>query len=285
MGDIMSTASHSSLDIRPHRFRASGVRPSIRKPHSDRKADVRVLLNLPYAGNEEHRQKLDLYLPDRLSFPVVVFAHGGAWVQGNKAMHGHLGVFLAKHGIGAALVNYRLAPHVRHPGPAQDLARAFAWVHGHIAEHGGDTDRLFLCGHSAGGHLCSLLGTNEAFLATEKLSFEHVRGVISISGVYKIHWNMILAGLSFVFRKVNKTAASPFWHVKPGSPPFLILHAQKDLWTLAGQARAFHKRLLRHHCRSRLVVARGEDHDSIIQNAALPTAEHGKEVLRFIHEV
>jgi acetyl esterase/lipase len=227
---------------------------------------------------------LDLYLPERRSFPVVVFAHGGSWYRGNKAMHGYLGVFLAKHGIGAALVNYRLAPRVRHPGPAQDLARAFAWVHEHIAEYGGDPDRLFLSGHSAGGHLCSLLGTNEDFLAAEKLSFGHVRGVISISGIYKIHWNMAVAGLRFVFHQVNKTAASPFWHVKPGSPPFLIIHGQKDLWTLGGQARAFHKRLLRNHGQSRLVVARGEDHDSIMQHAVLPTAEHSKEILRFIRE-
>jgi acetyl esterase/lipase len=215
---------------------------------------------------------------------VVVFAHGGSWVRGDKAMYGYLGVFLARHGIGAALVNYRLAPGVRHPGPAQDLARAFAWVHEHIAEHGGDPDRLFLFGHSAGGHLCSLLGTNEAFLAAEKLSFAQVRGVISLSGIYKIHWNVTVAGLGHVFHNVNKTDASPFWHVKPGSPPFLIMHAQKDIWTLDWQARGFHNRLLQNDCRSHLVVARGVDHNSIIEHAVLPNAEYGKEILHFLHE-
>jgi acetyl esterase/lipase len=249
-----------------------------------RQCSTRVIHDIPYASNQEVRNKLDLYLPDRRQFPVVVFAHGGSWVSGDKALHSALGTFLAKHGIGAALVNYRLAPTVSHPVPAQDLARAFAWTHKHIEAHGGDPDRLYLAGHSAGAHLAALLATNESFLAMEKLSFEHVRGVLAISGVYKIHWNIIVAGLRCVFRNADKTAASPFWNIKPGCPPFLILRAQKEMWTLSGQAKRFHKKLLRQHCRSRLVVARGEDHHSIVQSAALPASEHGKEILRFIHE-
>jgi acetyl esterase/lipase len=168
--------------------------------------------------------------------------------------------------------------------PAQALARAFAWTHEHIGAYGGDPDRLYLCGHSAGGHSAALLGTNEAFLAGENLGFEHVLGLVAVSGVYKIHWNMTVARLGFVFRNSDKTAASPFWNVKPDCPPFLILHAHKEIWTLSGQAHQFHKRLLQHNCRSRLAVARGEDHSSIIQNAALPGAGHGKEIVNFIHE-
>jgi hypothetical protein len=245
---------------------------------------VRVFLDVPYRSNGADRHKLDLYLPDRRTFPVVVFAHGGAWVGGDKALHGHLGSFLARHGIGAALLNYRLAPQVRHPAPAQDLARAFAWTREHVGAYGGDLDRLYLCGHSAGGHLVALLGTNESFLAAEGLGFEHVRGVIAIAGVYKIHWNVILARLGFVFKNTDKTAASPFWNVKAECPPFLILLPSKELWTLSGQAYQFHRKLLRHDCRSRLMVAPREDHYTIIQTVSLPTAGHGEAIVKFIQE-
>ncbi len=132
--------------------------------------------------------------------------------------------------------------------------------------------------------LAALLGTNESFLAAERLGFEYVRGVIAVSGVYKVHWNMTVAGLGYVFRNVDKTTASPYWNIKPGCPPFLILRAQKEIWTLAGQAQQFHKRLLKHNCRSRLVVAGGEDHHWIIQTAALPTARHGQEIIGFVRE-
>jgi acetyl esterase/lipase len=242
-----------------------------------------VIHDVPYAGNDAARNKLDLYLPNRSRFPIVVFAHGGCWISGDKAVHASVGTFLARHGIGAAVVNYRLAPQVRHPVPAQDLARAFAWTHEHIEAHGGDRERTYLSGHSAGAHLASLLATNESFLGAENLGFENVRGVIAISGVYKIHWNITVARLSHVFRDANRTAASPFWHIKPSCPPFLILRAQKEIWTLSRQARQFHQRLMRHNCQSRLVVASGEDHYSIIQSAALPTASHGKEIVGFVH--
>jgi acetyl esterase/lipase len=245
---------------------------------------VRVFLDVPYRSGAGDRHKLDLYLPERRRFPVVVFAHGGAWVAGDKALHSHLGTFLARHGIGAALVNYRLAPQVRHPVPAQDLCRAFAWTHQHIGAHGGDVDQMYLCGHSAGGHSAALLGTDESFLAAEGLGFEHLRGVIAISGVYKIHWNVTLARLGFVFRYSDRTAASPLWNIQTGCPPFLVLLASKELWTLSGQAFEFHRALQRNRCQSSVLVAHGEDHNTIIQTVSLPAAAHGEAILKFIQE-
>ncbi len=280
----MKTSRTTCLMPGSHGPRPGSARTAAQTPPPDLGRKLRVFLDIPYASTDVERNKLDLYLPDLPRFPVVVFAHGGGWVSGDKALHGYLGTFLARHGIGAVLVNYRLAPGVSHPTPAWDLARAFAWTARHIGDHGGDTEQLYLCGHSAGAHLAALLGTDEAFLAAEGLRFRDVRGVVAVSGVYKIHWNVTVARLGFVFQGACKTAASPFWHVKPGIPPFLILRAQKEVWTLSYQARQFHQRLLRHHCRSRLVVAHGEDHSSIIQNAALATAAHGKEIVRFVQQ-
>jgi len=243
---------------------------------------IRVILDVPYVESGDPRHKLDLYLPNRSFFPVVVFVHGGAWVSGDKAFYSHLGNFFAKNGIGAVVINYRLSPQVRLPAPVQDVARAFAWTHRHIAAHGGDPDRLFLCGHSAGGHLVSLIATDESYLRAERLSLEHIRAVISISGIYAIHWNVALYRVGAIFRDVGKRAASPFWNVKPGCPQFLISYAEKEVWTLAGQAVRFHKRLLANQGRSRLVKASGDNHRSIIDNLVLPSSELGREILDFV---
>jgi acetyl esterase/lipase len=180
------------------------------------------------------KHKLDLFLPKGAKdFPVVVFVHGGAWHRGDKSylgVYSSLGAFLARHGVGAAVINYRLSPAVRHPEHAHDVARAVAWMHGHIARYGGRPDELFLCGHSAGGHLVALLATDPAYLKAEGLKPDAVRGVIALSGVYD------LAGLpERMLRSAFGTdpdvaeAASPVRHVRPGLPPFLLLYADRDL--------------------------------------------------------
>jgi acetyl esterase/lipase len=139
---------------------------------------------------DEHRHRLDLFFPrGRKDYPVVVFVHGSAWVVGDNrccGLYSSVGEFLASQGIGAVLPNYRLSPGVKHPEHVKDVARAFAWTKAHIAEYGGRPDQIFLAGHSAGGHLAALLVTDPKYLKTEGLGTEDVKGVILISGVYRI---------------------------------------------------------------------------------------------------
>jgi arylformamidase len=136
------------------------------------------------------RHRLDLFVPHgRKDYPVVVLLHGGAWVIGDKSCFGlysAVGQFLAGQGVGVALPNYRLSPGVKHPEHVRDAARAFRWVHDHIGDYGGRADRIFVGGHSAGGHLAALLCTDERYLKAEGLSLADVRGVIACSGVYRI---------------------------------------------------------------------------------------------------
>jgi acetyl esterase/lipase len=225
---------------------------------------------------------LDLYLPPGDGFPMAVFVHGGYWSFGDKGEHANLGVFLARHGVGAALVNYRLSPQVRHPAHAEDAAAAVAWTRAHLGAAGGDAGRLFLFGHSAGAHLVALLATDATLLRPWGLAPDAIRGVIAVSGLYRIHVNVSLCGIGHVFRGADRRAASPLCRVGPNCPPFLILHAQRELWTLTGQARKLHARLQAARCGSRLVPVPGEDHSSIIHTAALPGSPHGREIRRFI---
>jgi acetyl esterase/lipase len=241
---------------------------------------VRFVHDLRYGSDARHG--LDLYLPSRADFPVVLFVHGGQWTYGDKALYAHLGCFLARHGIGAVVANYRLSPGAQHPAHVQDVAAALAWTRKHLPAHGGDTDRHFLMGHSAGGHLVSLLATDESHLGPWGLSPDHIAGVVAISGVYHVHINVSLYGLGHVFRGADRWAASPLCHVKPGCPPFLILYAQREAWTLAGQARKFHARLQACRGRSRILPVPDEDHVSIVHSIAAPGAAHGRHIVRFL---
>src|SRR5262249_21258684 len=126
--------------------------------------------------------------------PVVLFVHGGTWMYGDKNFFGiyrGLGKFPARHGVVAVMINYRLSPYVRHPEHVKDVARAFASVVRNIASYGGDPRRIILGGHSAGGHLVSLLVTDKTYLNDPALDLKPaeragLRGVVAVSGVYRI---------------------------------------------------------------------------------------------------
>src|SRR5207237_768975 len=108
---------------------------------------------------------------------------------GDKSWYGRyteVGKCLARQGIGAVLINYRLSPAVKHPEHIKDVARAFAWTVKHTVGYGGNPDELFLCGHSAGGHLVSLLATETSYLTNEGVPISAIKGVIPVSGVYRI---------------------------------------------------------------------------------------------------
>ncbi len=185
--------------------------------------------------------KLDLFLPaEKRDFTTVFFIHGGAWVLGDKKDFGiypAIGRMLARSGIGAVMINYRLSPQVKHPEHIKDVARAFAWTHKHIAEYGGRADRLIVSGHSAGGHLAALLCTDESWLRAEGLSLADVRGAVPISGVYEIPPGMFKA----VFgddAEAHRTA-SPLRQVHAGCPPFLVLFADRDFPLCGAVSEAF----------------------------------------------
>lgn len=145
-----------------------------------------------YHGSERDPtcHTLDLYLPQgRRDFPVLVLVHGGAWHVGDNRCWGlasAVGSFLASQGVGVVMPNYRLSPEAQHPAHAHDVARAVAWARACIADHGGDPTRLYLLGHSAGGHLVSLVAADPTYLAAEGLDSTCLKGVVAVSGVYQL---------------------------------------------------------------------------------------------------
>jgi acetyl esterase/lipase len=231
--------------------------------------DVEIVKGLAYRdaavdGADPVRNQLDLYLPmGQKNFPVMIFVHGGTWKSGNKDLYAALGKLYAKHGVGTVIINYRLSPKVQHPAHIQDVARAFAWTHDNIAKHGGDPDNIFVCGHSAGGHLVTLLSTNETYVKAENLSLGNIKGTIAISGVHVLVPNALFKPI-FTDDKAMVKSASPIEHVAGKHPPCLLIYADKDLLTLDVQAEQMCKKLTDCQCEARTVKIADRTHISII---------------------
>jgi acetyl esterase/lipase len=224
-----------------------------------------------YSGADAHqvKHKLDLYLPDgQKDYPVVIFVHGGAWRSGDKQallnIYGEFGRTLARNGIGGVIINYRLSPGVKHPAHVQDVAKAFAWTLRNIANYGGKHDQIYLCGHSAGGHLVALLATDESYLQAEKVPLTAIKGVIPISGVYLIDRSNKYFDNIFGTNGDVRQKASPLEHVRGKLPPFLVIYAEDDYLYLDEMAIAFTKALLEKKDDARLMEIKGRSHISIV---------------------
>lgn len=125
---------------------------------------------------KDPKQSLNVYRTDAeaksLPVPVVIWVHGGGWRNGDKDNRAGMNLCQtwAKSGCVVVGLDYRLTPAVVHPAHIEDVAAGIAWVHGNIARYGGDPQRVFLLGHSAGAHLVALVATAPSYLKAHDLT-------------------------------------------------------------------------------------------------------------------
>ena len=221
-----------------------------------------------YDGDDadKKKHKLDIYAPkEAKSYPVLFFVHGGAWIHGDKNTFGVYRAFaerFVKHGIGVVVTNYRLTPQVKHPDHVKDVAKAFAWTQKNIGKYGGNSEQLFVCGHSAGGHLVSLLATDDQYLQAEGVKPTAIKGVIPISGVLSID-EKLFPGVFGTDKEVIKKA-SPINHVRDGLPPFLVVYGDKDLPVCSKTSKEFYDVLKEKKCVADKLEVEDRDHILIL---------------------
>lgn len=216
---------------------------------------VTSVLNIAYVENPDPKQKLDLYLPKgKTNPPLFVFIHGGSWASGDKGLYGPIGVMLAKRGIAVAIPSYRLMPKNPHPAQVEDVAAAFAWIAKNVKQYGVDEARVFLGGHSAGGHLSSLIALDKSLLAKHGVDTAVIKGVAALSGVYDVS---LLPNFG---SPEDRRKASPLQYVRRDAPPFLISYCQWDYLGLPLQAKDLSLALRRAFVPTRLLYVPGETH-------------------------
>jgi len=242
--------------------------------------------DIPYIEKpvDEAKQKLDVFVPKEAKkpLPVLFFIHGGAWRFGDKSLYFGLGNRFASEGILCVIPGYRLAPKYPHPAQIEDVAAAFAWTVKNIEQYGGDPKRIYVAGHSAGGHLCSLLTLDEKHLKKHGLSPDIIKGTITHSGVY----DLIVIGdsQSSVFGKDEavRRDASPLFHVRKTESPFVVGYCQWDYPTLPAQAIEFEAKLREKGVKTELIYVPNENHISEMLSILNDKDPMYQAVIRFI---
>lgn len=181
------------------------------------------------AYGADPRQRLDLYVPKDLAgpAPLVVFFYGGGWEAGDKADYRFAALALVKHGFIVAVPDYRVYPQVRFPSFLEDSAQAVALVHAQATRLGGDPERLFVMGHSAGAYNAVMLGLDRRYLDAAGLPPETLRGIVGISGPYDF-LPFTSEILRTIFAGPPPETTQPITFARADAPPMLLATGTKD---------------------------------------------------------
>jgi arylformamidase len=263
-----------------------------------------VKTNIPYAEKADERQVLDVYAPaNARNLPVVFWIHGGGWEAGDKGDVKLKPQAFMDKGFVFVSTNYRLLPSVDMETLTRDVAKAFRWVHDHVAEYGGDPNRALVGGHSAGAQLAALICTDDKYLKAEGISFDTLIGCVPVDGdTYDIpaiietaetRWRVHhLPPAKFGHRQKfgndpeKHRDFSAVYHVAPGKgiPPFLILYVAAHPDTTA-QALRLGAVLKEAGIATTVFGAKDTNHNKLNDSLGLPDDPATKALYEFLAEV
>jgi acetyl esterase/lipase len=237
-----------------------------------------IYRDIPYvsvtsATFNNERNVLDVYAPKvkNTSTEVVVFIHGGKWKMGSKDMFNYVGVNFAEKGKTTVLINYRLTPDVTYEDMAMDCAKAVKWVVSQIEYYGGDNTKIYLYGHSSGGHLAALISTNNRFFDSLGIA-NPIKGCILIDPFGMNMYNYLKkpntedAWMLETFTQDEEKwkDASPALFVTEKSPKYLIFLGEKTKNIIYHDVKNFGELLDKRGIPTELIIMNNKSHMEMI---------------------
>ena len=228
----------------------------------------RRLDDVSYGEHERH--KLDLCLPAEGGKPIVIFVPGGGMTAGDKSFYSHIPAFFARKGYVGVAINYRLAPEFLFPSGAQDVAQAVDWLVENADVHGGNVEKIFIVGQSAGAvHSASTI-FDRRFRAKHH---DSIRAAVLMSGVYEITPDHEGGNINLYFGNDAAELAdrSSVNHVHESSVPVILTVAELEPTFFGLSAAALMKVLTQRDKHApQLVWLKGHNHLSPVLNLGGP---------------
>jgi arylformamidase len=226
-------------------------------------------------------EKLDLYRAKRPHAPINVFIHGGAWRRRAARDYAILAEMLAGAGAHLAVLDFagvedtdgRLMPI------AEQVRRAVAWVHANAARLGADPARLYVSGHSSGGHLAGVVLTTD--WRELGLPRDIIKGGLVSSGMYDLKPVRLSARSNYVkFDDTTEAALSSQRHIDKLACPIIVAHGTQETPEFQRQARDFAAAVQAAGKPVQLLVGEGYNHFEILETLANPYGLLGRAVLQ-----
>jgi acetyl esterase/lipase len=230
-------------------------------------------------------QQIAIVPSDKPNGDVLLALHGGGWTNGYKEWMLFMAPALTAQGVTFVSAGYRLAPQHVFPAGYEDVLDAVAATHKAVSQYGGKPDRIFITGHSAGGHLAALSALRDDWQAKRNLPANVIRGALPISGSYDFGEG---SGFSMRPRFLGAPdsgadkAASPLRYVRGGAPAFLLAWGENDFPHLRRQAEELAARLSAAGVEVESLVLPGCDHLGASYDSADPNGRWVPAALRWM---
>ena len=184
-------------------------------------------------------EQLDIFQADKAGAPIQIFFHGGAWKGGRKSDVSFPAESFVARGATFIAVNYERVPKVTLDEQVRQARAAVAWAYQHAAEFGGDRERIFVSGHSSGGHVCGMVLVTD-WQRDFGLPADVVKGAAPVSGMFdlapvKLSWRNSYVALD----DAAAARLSPIRHIPPHAIPLVIGYGTKELAEFQRQSRDF----------------------------------------------
>jgi arylformamidase len=225
-------------------------------------------------------ERLHVYRTPEPHAPIFVFIHGGAWRSATAEDYAFPAEMITAAGAHFVGVDFDWVQDVDGDLDilAVQLRQALAFVHGQAPRFGGDRDRIFVGGHSSGGHLTAVMLTTD--WAALGLPPDLIKGAISLSGVYDLRPVRLSSRSRYIrFTDAMVAALSPLQHVDRIGAPIVLAVGSYDSPEIKRQAQAFADALQGAGRPMQMLKGEGYNHFELMETAANPFGVAGRALL------
>jgi len=219
------------------------------------------------AYGTQSRQRLNVHVPKTVNnnADVVIFYYGGRWQYGHKEDYEFVADAFTDNGVITVLPDYRIFPDADWRDFINDGANAYQWVYDNIARFGGNPERIFIMGHSAGAHIAAMVATNQSLV---KSKIKRPCGFLGLAGPYDF-LPIKDADIKQVFASAdNLKNTQPITFVSAGVPDMLLMHGLNDTTVKPGNSTRFASRVNQFKGRAQMKLYKGVDHTDILVSLA-----------------
>src|SRR5262245_14114607 len=222
-------------------------------------------------------EKVDIYKTRRANAPVLIFLHGGRWLNGRSAQSAYLAEPFVKAGAHFIAVEFNNVGETNGDiGVMVDQCRrAVAWIYRNAMSFGGDPNALYLSGHSSGGHLGGCVVITE--WEKQDLPRDLLKGAVLGSGMFDLKAPRLSARSRYVkFTDAMEEALSAQRHLDRVHTPLVLVHGTLETPDFQRQTRDFHAALRAAGKPVTLIVAKGYNHFELGESLGNPYGVMGR---------